>query len=73
MRTNIEIDDALIRRALELTGLGTKKAVVERALAELVERKSREALADAFGKYPTDTDPEELDDVPEWVGHDVGR
>jgi Arc/MetJ family transcription regulator len=29
MRINIEIDDALIREALRLTGLKTKRAVVE--------------------------------------------
>lgn len=72
MRTNIEIDDALMKQALQLTGLRSKKAVVEQALTELVRRQAREALAEAFGKYPTDTDPEELDDVPEWVG-DAGR
>ena len=32
MRTNIEIDDALLRRAMELSPKTTKKAVVEEAL-----------------------------------------
>lgn len=68
MRTNIEIDDALMKQALQLTGLRSKKAVVERALAELVRRQARLALANSFGMYPTDTDPEELDAVPAWVG-----
>jgi Arc/MetJ family transcription regulator len=67
MRTNIDIDDALMERALRLTGLGTKKAVVERALVELIDRRARDALADAFGKLPADQDPEELDDTPPWV------
>lgn len=73
MRTNIEIDDTLLARAMRLTGLRTKKAVVERALAELIERGAREALAAAFGKYPSDLDPEELDEVPEWVGEGARR
>jgi Arc/MetJ family transcription regulator len=64
MRASIDIDDALIDRAMRLTGLRSRKAVVERALAELVERRAREALADAFGRYPTDLDPEALDEVP---------
>ncbi len=36
MRTNIEIDDALMERALEYSGLPTKRAVVEEALRRLV-------------------------------------
>jgi hypothetical protein len=36
MRTNIEIDDALIREALRLTGLKTQRAVVEAGLKALV-------------------------------------
>jgi Arc/MetJ family transcription regulator len=32
MRTNIEIDDRLLRRAMELGGFSTKKGAVEEAL-----------------------------------------
>ena len=32
MRTNIEVDDALIKEAQELSGLKTKRAVVDAAL-----------------------------------------
>ena len=32
MRTTIDIDDALMRKAMRLSGLTTKKAVVEAAL-----------------------------------------
>ena len=52
MRTNIEIDDKLMARAMELTGLRTKRAVVDAALRELVEHCSRQKLREAFGKYP---------------------
>ena len=52
MRTNIEIDDKLVARAMELTGLRTKRAVVDLALRELVEYHSRQKLREAFGKYP---------------------
>jgi Arc/MetJ family transcription regulator len=41
MRTNIDIDDALIAEAMELTGLTTKKAVVEKALRDFVAHHSR--------------------------------
>jgi Arc/MetJ family transcription regulator len=52
VRTNIEIDDTLMARAMELTGLRTKRAVVDAALRELVEYRSRQKLREAFGKYP---------------------
>jgi Arc/MetJ family transcription regulator len=43
MRTNIEIDDRLLRRAMELGRFGTKKAAVEEALrlAVRLDRQSR--------------------------------
>ena len=41
MRTNIDIDDALMRSAMEASGESTKRAVVERALRLLVETHSQ--------------------------------
>jgi Arc/MetJ family transcription regulator len=40
MRTTIDIDDALMRKAMRLSGLTTKKAVVEAALRLLVQTHS---------------------------------
>lgn len=37
-RTNIEIDDALIEKAMRLTGATTKREVVDIALRRLVEK-----------------------------------
>lgn len=37
MRTNIVIDDKLMNQAQELSGLNTKKAVVEEALKLLIQ------------------------------------
>jgi len=39
MRTNIEIDDELMRQALAASGLRTKRAVVEEALRLLLRLK----------------------------------
>jgi Arc/MetJ family transcription regulator len=45
MRTNIEIDDELMDEALKLTGLATKRAVVEEGLRLMVRlRKQARAL-----------------------------
>jgi Arc/MetJ family transcription regulator len=50
MRTNIEIDDRLMREAQRVCGLPTKKATVEHALTELIRAaREREALK-MFGK-----------------------
>jgi Arc/MetJ family transcription regulator len=38
MRTNIEIDDRLMREVLSLTGVTTKREAVDLALRELVAR-----------------------------------
>jgi Arc/MetJ family transcription regulator len=38
MRTNIEIDDRLMREVLRLTGVTTKREAVDLALRELVAR-----------------------------------
>ena len=50
MRTNIVLDDALVHRAMELTGARTKREVVHRALSDLVERRTRKNLLDLAGE-----------------------
>ena len=49
MRTNIVIDDELMSRALQLSGLRTKKDVVEQALKLLVQIKQQEKLREIRG------------------------
>jgi Arc/MetJ family transcription regulator len=50
MRTNIDIDDELMERAMAATGLPTKKATVEEALRRLVRIQSRlEAIENMRG------------------------
>jgi len=49
MRTNIVLDDATVRQAMTLTGLPTKRAVVQLALDELVQRRQRVSLAELRG------------------------
>ena len=41
MRTNIEIDDDLVERAMKVYQLSTKRAVVELALQRLVDSMSK--------------------------------
>lgn len=50
MRTNIDIDDALLSEAMQLTGLTTKKATVEEALRRLIHlQQQARALANLRG------------------------
>ncbi|MGD9816754.1 MAG: type II toxin-antitoxin system VapB family antitoxin [Hyphomonadaceae bacterium] len=50
MRTNIDIDDALLAEAMDVSGLSTKRATVEEALRQMVEtHRRREALASLAG------------------------
>ena len=44
MRTNIVIDDKLMNSALKISGLQTKKAVVEEALNLLIYIKNQKSL-----------------------------
>lgn len=50
MRTNIDIDDALLAEAMAATGQRTKRATVEEALRTVVRlRRQRETVADMAG------------------------
>ena len=50
MRTTIDIDDALMHKAMRLSGLTTKKAVVEAALRLLTQTHSQVSLRRLRGK-----------------------
>jgi Arc/MetJ family transcription regulator len=56
-RTNIVLDDVLIKRAMQVSGAKTKREAVDRALRELVARGSvYRALRRLKGKMPWDGD-----------------
>ena len=50
MRTNIEIDDAVLQEAQALTGTRTKRETVDLALRELVSRHRRIGVLDLRGR-----------------------
>ncbi len=56
MRTNIVIDDELMRRALETTGIRTKREVVETALRLLVRLRDQEQIRSAKGRLAWEGD-----------------
>jgi len=50
MRTNIELNDELVKKAMAISQLKTKKEVVERALQDYVDNHSRLNLLDLKGQ-----------------------
>jgi len=60
MRTNIEIDDKLMNDVLKVTGLKTKKDVVELGLKTLIRLNKQENIKKLRGKLQWSGD---LDDM----------
>lgn len=54
MRSSIEINDTLLRKALKATGLSTKRAVVEEGLRLLLKVKGQEGIRRLRGKVAFD-------------------
>ncbi|MGI9558248.1 MAG: type II toxin-antitoxin system VapB family antitoxin [Thermodesulfobacteriota bacterium] len=50
MRTNIEIDDKLMKDVLKATGLRTKKEAVEFSLKTVLKVKSQQRIRELRGK-----------------------
>ena len=67
MRTNIDIDEALMKEAMRATGLTTKKATVEEALkAVILTDQRRKALDSLYGiGWQGDLDDTRTDDPVE--------
>lgn len=56
MRTNIDIDDALLAQAMQVAGLTTKRAAVESGLRLLVQLGRQRAAIVALGGVGWDGD-----------------
>jgi hypothetical protein len=64
MRTTLTIDDALLKRARELSGIEKKTSLVRAGLEALIARESGKRLAALFGTDPNLIKPRR--------GHSVG-
>jgi Arc/MetJ family transcription regulator len=56
MRTNIDIDDQLMRNAMRSTGATTKRAVVEEALRLLIQTRGQAGVRRLRGKVTWEGD-----------------
>lgn len=59
-RTNINIDDRLLKEGLKLTHLKTKKELVNYALGELVKKVRRKGILKYEGKIKWEGDLNEM-------------
>lgn len=60
MRTNIDIDDELMAEAMRLTGLPTKKAVVEEALRRVIRLQKQKGILKLRGTVHWEGDLDEM-------------
>ncbi len=59
MRTNIVLDDKLVQRAQKLTGIKTKREVVQEALRTLIMLREQGQIRDLRGKLKWEGDLDE--------------
>lgn len=50
MRTNIDLDEGLVSRGLLISGLRTKKALVNMALKEFIRKNDQKKILELQGK-----------------------
>jgi len=60
MRTNVVLDDDLVNRARELTGLKTKRAVIDEALRTLIRMYEQKGVRELRGKLNWEGDLNEM-------------
>jgi Arc/MetJ family transcription regulator len=58
MRTTVDLDGDLLRRAMSATKSSTKAVVIEKGLRELIARTARKRLAALYGTDPAAMAPE---------------
>ena len=56
MRTNIDIDDCLMRQAMRSSGARTKRAAVEEALRLLIQTKAQKSIRRLRGRVAWEGD-----------------
>lgn len=70
MRTNVVLDDALVQEAIAVTGIQTRRELLDTALRELIRAYKKKSLFDLTGKihYEADFDYKKLREVRDVAG-----
>lgn len=66
MRTNIVLDDKLVEKGMAITGIKTKKELVNYALKSLIDRKKMYEILSLKGKLNWEGSIEEMRSSREW-------
>ncbi len=66
MRTNIDIDDSLLKEAMKFSKAATKKDLVNQALQEYVKMHKRKILISLRGKVKWEGDLNEMRTYDKW-------
>jgi hypothetical protein len=61
MRSTIDIDEKLLQEAQKITGVKTKKELVNLSLGELIKKKRKEHLISLFGSSVLDIGLEDVE------------
>ena len=69
MRTNVDLDDDLVKKAQQLTGIQTKKAVIQAALQALIRLHEQSQVRALRGKLTWEGD---LSNQRQGRSHDIG-
>lgn len=59
-RTNINLDDTLVKRGLKITGVRTKRELVDLALRELVRKEDQKSILTLEGSIRWEGDLDEV-------------
>jgi len=60
MQANLDLPDALVRKAMTLTKIATETELIKFALENVIRQEETKKLADYFGKVDLDIDLDEL-------------
>jgi Arc/MetJ family transcription regulator len=60
MRTNIDLDENLVKKAMEITGMNTKKAVINMILNDYIRRNNQKNILKYRGRKIWEGDLEEM-------------
>jgi Arc/MetJ family transcription regulator len=60
MRTNIDLDEILVKKAMEISGIDTKKAVIHMLLSEYIRKNNQKNILKYRGKKIWEGDLEKM-------------
>jgi len=66
MRTNIVLDDKLVEKGMAITGIKTKKALIDFALKSLIDRKKMYEILSLKGKINWEGNVEDMRSNRQW-------